>query len=169
MKKVRVNKGTVGLIIRKKAYKRVVTEGAFWLMPGEDVVMCNMAKPFVPPFELNIMLEDEALAALLIVVKVMDNEIVLQYEDGIFKGVLTPGKYTFWKGVIDYSFTTINLGEKEIPADFDLNLLQKPGLACLHIHITPRSRLRSDPPASTPCNGSEGIYQSFCNGLVHSC
>lgn len=129
MKKVRVNKGTVGLIIRKNAYKRVMTEGTCWLMPGEDVTKFNMAKPFVPPFELNILLEDEALAALLIVVKVKDNEIVLFYEDGIFKGVLTAGKYAFWKGVIEYSFTTINLGEKEIPAGFDLNLFLKPELA----------------------------------------
>jgi regulator of protease activity HflC (stomatin/prohibitin superfamily) len=31
--------------------------------------------------------------------------------------------------VIEYSFTTINLGEKEIPAGFDLNLFLKPELA----------------------------------------
>lgn len=129
MKKVRINAGKVGIIIKRDAYKEVMTEGEAWLMPNEKAMVFDMAKPFVPPFELNILLKDDKLAALLIAVKVADNEIVLRYEDGIFKGILTPGKYAFWKGVIDYSFTTINLAEKEIPAGFNMNLLQKPELA----------------------------------------
>jgi hypothetical protein len=129
MKKVRINAGKVGIIIKRDAYKEVMTEGNFWLMPNEKAMVYDMAKPFVPPFELNILLKDDKLAALLIVVKVADNEIVLKYEDGIFKGVLIPGKYAFWKGVIDYTFKTIDLSVKEIPEDMDLNLLQKPELS----------------------------------------
>jgi regulator of protease activity HflC (stomatin/prohibitin superfamily) len=125
MKNVRVNAGNVGLVFRKDSYKRVLTEGAYWLMPNEKIVMYNMAKPFVPPVELNILLKDEALAALLTVVKVADNEIALRYQDGVFSGIMTAGKYAFWKGVIDYTFTMVNLAVKEIPAGFDLNLLQK--------------------------------------------
>ena len=128
MKKVRVITGTVGLVFRKNAYKRVLTEGTYWLMPNEKVVMYNMARPFVPSVELNILLRDEALAALLTVVKVADNEIALQFEDGIFKGVLTPGKYAFWKGVIEYTFTNADLSRLEIPESIDLNILQKPQL-----------------------------------------
>jgi hypothetical protein len=89
----------------------------------------SMARPFVPPVELNILLRDEALANMLTVVRVADSEIALKYEDGIFKGVLTPGKYAFWKGVIDYTFTIVDLGKKEIPDDIDVNLLLKPELA----------------------------------------
>lgn len=128
MKKVRINAGKVGIVIKRNAYNRVLTEGNFWLMPNEKAVVYDMAKPFIPPFELNILLKDDKLAALLIVVKVADNEIVLNYEDGIFKGVLVSGKYAFWKGVIDYSFTRIDLKVKEIPESLDLNLLQKPEL-----------------------------------------
>ena len=128
MKKVRINAGKVGIVIKRDAYKNVLTEGNYWLMPNEKAVVYDMAKPFMPPFELNIILKDDKLAALLIVVKVGDNEIALKYEDGIFKGVLVSGKYAFWKGVIDYSFKKIDLSVKEIPEDLDLNILQKPEL-----------------------------------------
>jgi len=128
MRKVRVNVGTVGLVLKRKACKRVLTEGAYWLIPGEKVLIYDLARPFVPPIELNILLRDENLVAMLTVVKVEDNQIVLKYEDGIFKGVLTPGKYAFWKGVIDYTFTTVDLSVKEIPGSIGVNILQKPEL-----------------------------------------
>lgn len=128
MKKVSINIGKVGLVLRKDAYKRVLTEGSYWLMPREKLVVYDMARPFVPPVELNILLKDAALADLLTVVRVADNQIALRYEDGIFKGVLTPGKYAFWKGVIDYAFTMIDLSVKEIPEDLDPNILQRPEL-----------------------------------------
>jgi len=126
MKKVRINTGFVGLVFRDKAYMRVLTEGVYWLKPGNKAVLYDMARPFVAPVELNILMKDEALAALLTIVKVADNEIVLRFEDGIFKGVLTSGKYAFWNGVVEYTFTTINLGVKEISAAIDRNMLMKP-------------------------------------------
>ena len=54
------------------------------------------------PIELNILLKDEQLADALHIVEVKDNEIVLQYENGLLKQVLTAGRYTFWKEVINY-------------------------------------------------------------------
>jgi hypothetical protein len=47
------------------------------------------------PIELNILLKDEQLADALHIVEVKDNEIVLQYEDGLLKQVLTAGRYHF--------------------------------------------------------------------------
>jgi len=129
MKKVRINKGNVGLVFKNDDYKRVLTEGTYWLGMFESLTTFSMARPFVPPVELNILLRDEALANMLTVVKVADSEIALKYEDGIFKGVMTPGKYAFWKGVIDYTFTIVDLTKKEIPENIDVNLLLKPELA----------------------------------------
>jgi hypothetical protein len=129
MRKVRVITGNVGLEYRGKTYKRAMTEGSYWVAPGRRVIMYDMAEPFEPYYtEMNILLKDQALAALLTVLKVADNEIALRYEDGIFKGVLTPGKYAYWKGVIDYTFTIIDLRVKEISDEIELNILQKPGV-----------------------------------------
>ena len=128
MKRVRINAGTVGLVFKNKDYRRVLTEGKHFLMPNEKVVRYNKAEPFIPIIELSILLKDQALADLLHVVHVQDNQIALQFEDKLFKGVLEPGKYTFWKGVIDYTFIQADLSRKEIPDEIDAGLYMKPEL-----------------------------------------
>jgi hypothetical protein len=54
------------------------------------------------------------LSDLLYFVDVKDNEIVLQYENGLLKQVLTAGRYPFWKTLIQHEFTRLNLKMKEM-------------------------------------------------------
>lgn len=120
MKRIRINTGKIGLVFRKGDYKRIVTEGIHWLKPFETVVQYDMSKPFYPSIDLNVLLRDEALVQHLIIVEVGDNEIVLQYENGNFKTVLTPGRYAFWKGLTAYSFVKADLSKIEITEAIDL-------------------------------------------------
>ena len=83
-----------------------------------------MTKPFIAPVELNILLQDEELADILHVVEVKDNEIVLQYENGLLKQVLTAGRYTFWKSVIKYEFVHADISKIEITENIDRATLQ---------------------------------------------
>lgn len=110
----------MGLVFRSGNYKRVVTEGAYWLLPNEDAYEYDMTKPFHPSVDLNILLKDEQLANRLTVVEVKDNEIALQYENGNFKYVLSPGRYAFWKGVTDYAFIKADLSKIDITENIDL-------------------------------------------------
>lgn len=128
MKRVRINQGTVGLVFNMGDYKRVIYAGVYWLWPWETVMVYDMTKPFSAPKDLNILLKDAELAEMLTVVEVNDNEIVLQYENGNFKGVLTPGKYAYWKGLVDYSFIKADLSKVEITEDIDVNTLKKAGI-----------------------------------------
>lgn len=128
MKRVRINAGTVGFVYKNGNYNRVIAEGAYWLMPSERVTVYDLTKPFVPSTDLNILLKDENLVQLLTVVQVMDNEIALQYMNGNFKNILTPGRYAFWKGVVDYSFIKVDLSKIEITENIDASILQKPEL-----------------------------------------
>ena len=120
MKRIRINTGRIGLVFRNGNYKRVVTEGVYWLLPNEDVFQYDMTKPFHPSTDLNILLKDEQLANLLTVVEVRDNEIVLQYENKNFKNVLGPGRYAYWKGVIEYAFIKADLSKIDITENIDL-------------------------------------------------
>src|SRR5690349_24992479 len=117
MQRIRINIGKIGLVFRNGNYKRVVTEGAYWLLPNEDAFVYDLTKPFHPSIDLNILLKDAELANMLIVVEVRDNEIVLQYENGNFKYVLGPGRYAFWKGLVEYSFVKADLSKIEITED----------------------------------------------------
>lgn len=128
MKRVRINQGTIGLVFQNGDYKRVIYPGAYWLWPSEEVIVYDLTKQFVAPKDLSIFLQDAELADKLTVVEVQDSEIVLQYENGIFTRVLTPGRYAFWKGVVDYSFIRADLRKVEITEDIDVNTLRKTAL-----------------------------------------
>lgn len=125
MKRIRINTGKIGLVFRNGNYKRVVTEGVYWLLPNEDVFQYDMTKPFHPSIELNILLRDEQLASMLTVVEVRDSEIALQYENGNFKNVLSPGRYTYWKGVTDFSFIKADLSKIEVTENIDTNTIMR--------------------------------------------
>lgn len=125
MKRIRINTGKIGLVFRNGDYKRVVTEGAYWLSPFEDVYEYDMTKPFHPSIELNILLKDEQLANMLTVLEVRDNEIVLQYENNNLKTVLTPGRYSYWKGISNFSFVKVDMSKIEITESIDIESIKR--------------------------------------------
>lgn len=125
MKRIRINTGKIGLVFKNGDYKKMLTEGVYWLSFNETIMFYDMTKPFHPSLELNILLRDQALADLLTVVEVMDAEIALHYENGNFKSVLTPGRYTFWKGVVDYTFVKADLSKIELTENIDVNTLTR--------------------------------------------
>lgn len=129
MKRIRINTGKVGLVFRNGNYKRVVTEGAYWLLLNEDILQYDRTKPFHPSIDLNILLKDDALANLLTVVEVRDHEIVLQYENGNFRNVLGPGRYAYWKGITDYAFIKADLSKIDITENIDLESVKRKELA----------------------------------------
>jgi len=129
MQRIRINIGKIGLVFRNGNYKRVVTEGAYWLLPNEDAFVYDLTKPFHPSIDLNILLKDAELANMLIVVEVRDNEIVLQYENGNFKYVLGPGRYAFWKGIVGYDFIKADTSKIEITENISKAILQNKLLA----------------------------------------
>ncbi|HMU48029.1 MAG TPA: slipin family protein, partial [Chitinophagaceae bacterium] len=118
MKRIKVNAYQAALVFKRGVYQRMLKEGTYWLW-NENAYVYDLTKPFIAPIELNILLKDEQLAKALHVVDVKDNEIVLQYENGLLKQVLTAGRYTYWKGVIDYEFVKADLGKIEITENID--------------------------------------------------
>lgn len=129
MKKVKVSEYQVALVFKNGVYQRVLTAGAYWFWRNEDVYLYSITQPFIAPVELNILLQHAELAALLHVVDVKDNEIALHYENGLLKEVLTAGRYTFWKSVIQHVFLYANTGKIEITEAIDNTVLTSKLLA----------------------------------------
>lgn len=125
MKRIRINTGKVGLVFRFGDYNRVITEGVYWIFPYEKVVQYDLTKQFYPPIALNLLLKDEKLADILTLIEVADHEIAFLYEDGIFNGVLHPGRYTFWKGVTEFTFDKADLRKPEIDEQINVSILEK--------------------------------------------
>jgi len=72
---------------------------------------------------LNILLQDQALADILRIVDVKDNEMVLMYENGLLKQVLKAGRYAFWKSVMQYEFVRADISRIEIGENIDRAIL----------------------------------------------
>jgi len=119
MKRVRINQGKVGLVFRRGDYRTVLTAGTYWVSLFDYVIEYDQTKPFHPVQDLNILLKDPKLKALLEIVELKDGEIALQYEHGIFTEVLTAGRHAFFKGVVDYKFVKVDLSHIGIPEGLD--------------------------------------------------
>jgi regulator of protease activity HflC (stomatin/prohibitin superfamily) len=124
MKKVKVNAYQVGLVFKDGVYQRVLTAGKYWFWKNEVVYVYDVTKRFVPPIELSILLQDTALADILHVVDVKDNEIVLKYENGLLDAVLPAGRYAYWKSVVPYEFIHADISKIDISKDIDVAVLQ---------------------------------------------
>lgn len=124
MKRVKINAYQVGLVFKNGVYKKMLKEGIYWFFKGENVILYEKNKSFIAPVELNILLKDEQLTEAIYLVEVRDNEIALQYENGFLKAVLTTGRYTFWKGVINYEFITTDISNLEITENINQAVLQ---------------------------------------------
>ncbi|MFI1770686.1 slipin family protein [Thalassobellus citreus] len=122
MKRVRIHAGIVGLVFKNGNYARVITEGKHWINFREQVIKYDLTQTFNAPKALEILLKDQALADMLTVIEVKDNEIVLVYENKNFKRVLTAGRYTFWNNLIDYKFVTADLSKIKISEDINKTL-----------------------------------------------
>lgn len=157
MKRVIINAYQVGLVFKRGVYKRMLTEGTYWIGFSEEVIYAGKFDPFNPPQELNIYLQDPALAAALHVVDVKDNEIALQYENGLLKKVLTPGRYAYWKSLINYEFVVADISKIEITEVLDRSTL-------LSKHVMPYVRSYSVESYEQALLFVDGKYTQTLNG-----
>jgi len=119
MKRVKINAYQIGLVFKDGVYQRCLTEGKYWIGFGERTKLYERTQPFNPPVELNLLLKDEALKAALHIVDVKEDEIVLQYVNGLLAQAFTAGRYAFWKGIIDYGFVKADTSKVEITENID--------------------------------------------------
>ena len=125
-----IGENSVGLVYSSQNnYIKLLEPGTHFVSPMNKVHVHSKLMPFEAASYLNIFIKDEKLMSMLHLVEVRDNEIVLLYENGNFKRVLTPGRYTFWKELIAYTFTKIDLSNIEVDTALDKTVFMKPEVA----------------------------------------
>jgi len=121
---IKINAFQVGLVFKNGKLIKVLQETGYWLFGDKDVMVYDKAQIFRPSIELDILMQNETLAAMLEVVEVADNEIALQYANGNFKEVLTAGRYAYWKGYTKNEFMKVDLSKVTITEQIPLVLLE---------------------------------------------
>lgn len=133
IRKIKVNAYQVGLVFKNGKLVEVLQEGSIWIFGDKNVLIYEMKQSFVAPVELTILLQNEQLASMLEVVEVADNEIALYFVNGIFKEVLTTGRYAFWKGYAENKFVKADLSKVNITEQIPVTLLE-------HLKVRPFTR-----------------------------
>ena len=121
LEKIRIRKGQIGLIFKKGDYETFMLEGEEYLW-NKTVKYFDLNYVFIPPVDLDILLEDKKLAVLLDVIDIKDNELGICYEEGKFKQTLTTGRHVFWKNRKEREIKVYDRGNYVIPEDLDKNL-----------------------------------------------
>jgi len=123
MKRVKVSEWKKAMVFRNGNFRKFLNEGVYWVFPFDEVCEYEMSKQFIAPVNLNILMKNEDFIAATTIVEVKDSEIALKYENNLFADVLTPGRYVFWKGLINYRFVIVNLNKIEIDEDIEKSVL----------------------------------------------
>ena len=125
IKQVKINAYQIALVFKNGVYKKMLAEGNYWLWFNETVIVYEVTNQFNAPIALNILLQDAVLANALQVIELSDNEIVLQYQDGLLKQVLTAGRYAFWKNAVNnYEFIKADISKIDITENISRAVLQ---------------------------------------------
>lgn len=165
MKYVKIGKYDVGLVFRNGEYKKVLTQGGYWLTWFDEVKTYRKMGEFNTPDVLEILLEDKALASMLEVFKVADNEMALLFEDGELKEVLRKGQYAFWKGLKTYTYQIVDLDATYIDQDLKKNWLDNAYVAQyirkFQVEAYEQAALFIDGKFEKVVNG--GVYQFWRN------
>lgn len=124
IKNVHIKAYERGLVFKNGNLFDILKEGSFWMFGNKSVEIYDMKTLFKTNVDLNLLLKNEGLKAMLEVVEVKDGEIVLVYENGIFKEVLNVGQYAFWKGVFNREFQKIDLTKVEVTENISKTILE---------------------------------------------
>jgi len=124
IKNVHIKAYERGLVFKNGNLIDILKEGSFWIFGNKTVEIYDMKNSFKSNTDLTLLLKNEGLKAMLEVVEVKDSEIVLVYENGIFKEVLNVGQYAFWKGVFNREFQKIDLTKVEITENISKTILE---------------------------------------------
>lgn len=124
LKNVQIKAYQVGLVYKNRKLMEILEEGNYWVLGNKSVEIHEMKDPFKTTNDLNLLLQNENLSSKLEVIEVKDGEIVLVYENGIFKEVLNVGQYAFWKGILNKEFQKIDMTKVEITETISKTILE---------------------------------------------
>ncbi len=125
LKNVQINAYQTGLVFKNGNLTEILKEGKYWIFGNKSVEIYDMKSLFkANNDDLTLLLKNENLKSMLEVVEVKDGEIVLVFENGIFKEVLNVGQYAFWKGILNRDFQKIDLTKVEITEKISKTILE---------------------------------------------
>ncbi|ASK32817.1 peptidase [Chryseobacterium sp. T16E-39] len=121
---VQIKAYQVGLVFKNRNLVEILKEGSHWIFGNKSLETYEMKTLLQANDDLLLLLKNEELNTMLELIEVKDGELVLVYENGIFKEVLHVGQYAIWKGVMNREFLKIDLTKVEITEKISKTILE---------------------------------------------
>ena len=128
MKPVMINAYEVALIFEKHRLIRVLTEGRYWMKFTQIIQRFSMTEPLAVDFEWAIITKRPSVNDLLETILIREGELGLEFKDGVFRKLLSPGRYGYWRSPVEYKVEIVNLHASKIPDSVCKRLLTRPEL-----------------------------------------
>lgn len=125
IKPVLVAESELGFVYKDGKLVDVVEAGKHLVFFDKTMELVDMNRPFYSKHELNRIMRFPVAASKLDIVEICDNELGIEYKEGLFSGVLQPGRYGYWNADVQYTVEKVNTESNEISKDFPRSILAK--------------------------------------------
>ncbi|MBQ8907434.1 MAG: slipin family protein [Clostridia bacterium] len=110
MKTVIINDNQRGFLFKNGRYVKTLAAGKYRCFGGKEIEISDFAQPIIPrKCSLDTLLADKAVAEVVNVVEVKDEELALHFVNGTFSSALRPGKHAFWSVTDRHEFKLVDL------------------------------------------------------------
>lgn len=115
-----------GLLYKDGVFVKMLAPGKHRFFTNVEVVVVTTDKPLQSETTpLDTLLKNSAIGAETAVVDVKDQQMVLHFINGAYKESLLRGKFAFWKGEDEHTFTAVDLTTPEVDKDIPRYLFSK--------------------------------------------
>lgn len=104
IKRIRIRSYELGLLFNDGEFKRVLTEGRYWILDPfmkKQIDIVSKRDPWIVHDKLDLIVKSGAIDKLATVLDLKDHQRALVWIDGRFSQILAGGLYAFWNGLKD--------------------------------------------------------------------
>lgn len=113
MRRVKINKHEIGLVIKDRAYVRVLTEGKYWLL-NEEIAIFNRFSEFTLGLWIDQLMLVDGFREEVEIVDVPLNHLALVFIDHKLVYVYPTGKHAVWKSNLNIRIQYENIADYRI-------------------------------------------------------
>ncbi|MEK6451370.1 MULTISPECIES: slipin family protein [unclassified Myroides] len=114
MKKLQVKTNHVALVFNQGELTKVYQTGQYIIWGNKEIEQFNKADMFPVREDVDALLQNSTLQAMLNVIDVLDNEVVLVFKNKVFMTALGAGRHIFWKDATEFTFERYNIDTIEV-------------------------------------------------------
>lgn len=129
MKRIRINKGTIGVVSRNKDFRKILLAGKHFISMMDSVMVYDMSMLYVADKNFELLKNDKKFLEQIEIIEIKDSEVGVLFKENLFDRVLESGRYFFFKGLVKFSVQKIDLNDADSVQKIDKSLLKSNHLA----------------------------------------